>query len=320
MEFLTQTLGVKVRYIDDETQPSLPHYIAGRYHISKVELDGFNAAFVYPENELESFDVVKKHLHTIEAVFGVVPVLVLTQLFYRQRDSLIADHVPFIVDGKQIYLPFMAAYLQQCFDREKQIAEHLSPAGQVLLLHFIYQGCGTMLTSDAGRKLGFTPMTVSRASKELEDFRLIAAKRQGVDKVISSKKSPEELFLSAKPYLISPLKRTIYVPKTDINDRLPLGGYSALSMYSMLNAPDLQCFVSHNVATWHRSFTAHCIDMERQCAIELWRYDPRRLAPGNCVDALSLALCLSNDRDERVQMAVEEMLRDTWRKIDDKGN
>ena len=320
MEFLTQTLGVKVRYNDNETQPSLPRYIDERYRISKVDLDGFNAAFVYPKNELDSFDVVKKHLNKIESAFGVVPVLVLTQLFCRQRDSLIADHVPFIVDGKQIYLPFMAAYLQQRFDREKQIADHLSPAGQVLLLHYIYQGCGTMLTSDAGRKLGFTPMTVSRASKELEEFGLVAAKRQGVEKIIYTKKTPEELFLSAKARLMNPIKRTIYVSKTAINDSLLLGGYSALSMFSMINEPDLQCYASHNVSAWQASFTPRCIDMKRQCAIELWRYDPRRLAHGSCVDPLSLALSLSDDGDARVQTAVEEMLRDTWRKIDGKRN
>ena len=320
MEFLTRTLGVKVHYKDDEAMPSLPRYINERYSISKVKLDGVDAAFVYPKNDLDPFNIVKKHLNKIGAVFGVVPVLVLSQLLSRQRDSLLADHIPFIVDGKQIYLPFMAAYLQQRFDREKQIADHLSPAGQVLLLHYIYQGCGTMFTSEAGRTLGFTPMTVSRASKELEEFGLIRAKRQGVDKVIFTNKTPEEMFQSAKSFLINPVKRTIYVTKDRIDNHLLCSNLYALSTYSMLNVPEQHCYASNSVTQWDRLSTNYCYDKENQYAIELWRYDPRRLAQSECVDPLSLALSLSNSNDERVQMAVEEMLCDTWRKINGKRN
>ena len=54
--------------------------------------------------------------------------------------------------------------------------------------------------------------------------------------------------------------------------------------------------------------------------MELWRYDPRKLASGDCVDRLSLALALREDRDERIEEAVEEMLSDVWREIAGKRN
>ena len=59
---------------------------------------------------------------------------------------------------------------------------------------------------------------------------------------------------------------------------------------------------------------------DEQCAVELWRYDPRKLAGGDCVDRLSLALALREDRDERIEEAVEEMLTDVWREIAGKRN
>lgn len=40
------------------------------------------------------------------------------------------------------------------------------------------------------------------------------------------------------------------------------------------------------------------------------------LATGHSVDALSLALTLKDDTDERVEQAVEELLSEVWRKID----
>ena len=43
--------------------------------------------------------------------------------------------------------------------------------------------------------------------------------------------------------------------------------------------------------------------------LQLWRYRPNILED-NGIDSLSLALSLKNESDERVQMAVEEMLED----------
>ena len=43
-----------------------------------------------------------------------------------------------------------------------------------------------------------------------------------------------------------------------------------------------------------------------QVAVEMWRYNPRKLSTRNTVDELSLAL--REDADERVEEAVEEML------------
>ena len=45
--------------------------------------------------------------------------LVLRELSFRQKEYLIREKIPFIVDGKQIYLPFMAVYLQERCSAEK---------------------------------------------------------------------------------------------------------------------------------------------------------------------------------------------------------
>ena len=54
---------------------------------------------------------------------------------------------------------------------------------------------------------------------------------------------------------------------------------------------------------------------QEQVAVEMWRYDPRKMSTRNVVDELSLALALREDADERVGEAVEEMLNELWRKI-----
>ena len=113
MEYLMHVLGIKTVYHENEEKQSLPNYILTRYNIKTVTLDGTKAVFVYPVGELESVNAVKKHLDRIRTVLGATPVLILERLTFRQKEYLLRDRIPFIVNGKQVYLPFMAVYLQE---------------------------------------------------------------------------------------------------------------------------------------------------------------------------------------------------------------
>ena len=317
MEYLNQVLGIRVVY-RNESLNSLPNFIQARYRAQRVTLDGKPAIFVYPKEELEAVSAVKKHLDRIERNGEAPTVLVPDHLTYRQKEYLLREHIPFIVDGKQIYLPFMALYLQERGDGEKIDTSGMLPSAQLLLLFYIYHGCGELLTSEAAQKLEFTATSISRASRQLEEMGLIRTEKRGVQKVIWSDKSPEEMFRIAGGSLRNPVKRTIFVPKSEISGKLIMSGYSALSEYSMMNPPLTECFASATVAEWDRIGSSRLQSTDDQCAVELWRYDPKKLSAENCVDRLSLALALSEDRDERTEEAVEEMLTGLWEELDGK--
>ncbi len=317
MEYLNHVLGIRVIY-KDNLPKSIPNFIDARYRLQKVVLDDKEAVFLYPKTELEAVSAIKKHIDRVQRTEGVPVVLVLTKLTYRQKEYLLRDHIPFIVEGKQIYLPFMAVYLQERGDGERQETETMLPSAQMLLLHYIYCGCKELLTSEASRKLSFTSMSISRASRQLEDMGLIRTKKRGVQKVIFSEKTAEELFFVARRYFCNPVKRTVYVPKTEIKEKLLISGYSALSEYSMLNPSAVESFAAESVTVWESVSSKKLQNSEEQCAVELWRYNPRKLTEGKCVDRLSLALSLSEDKDERVEEAVNEMLMQVWRDIDGK--
>ena len=319
MEYLKSVLGIRVVYCDGEIT-GIPNYIYARYRLQEVSLDGKKAVFVYPKTELDAIDIIKKHLKRIQTATDASAILVLNHLTYRQRKYLLRDHIPFIVDGKQIYLPFMAVYLQQRADSEKPEMTEILPSAQLLFLYYVYHGCGELLTSDAAEALVFTATSISRASRQLEDFGLVQTEKRGVQKVIYSEKNPWELFEAAKSCLANPVKRTIYVPKTEMKEKLPVSGYSALSEYSMLNPPAIKCYAAKSIAAWEKSASGRLQNSKDQCAVELWRYDPGKLSNGESVDRLSLALALREDTDERIEEAVEEMLADVWRKIDGKRN
>jgi len=127
---------------------------------------------------------------------------------------------------------------------------------------------------------------------------------------------PEVLFQKAEETLLNPVKRTVYVPKEYIGADMLVSGYSALAEYSMLSAPAVECYATDKISQWKNVMTNRLQDSKTQVAVEMWRYDPRILATGHSVDALSLALTLKDDTDERVEQAVEELLSEVWRKID----
>lgn len=319
MEYLHHVLGVRTAYLD-EAPKAMPNFIDARYRLQKVKLDGQDAVFVYPKMAMESINTVKKHIDRIVRTEGAPAVLVLDHLTYRQKEYLLRDHIPFIVDGKQIYLPFIAVYLQDRCDGEKQETAVMLPSAQMLLLYYIYHGCGELLTIDAAQGLELTPTSISRASKQLEELGVVHTEKRGVQKVIYSDQTPEKLFHVSMELMRSPVKRTVYVPKSEIKEKLQLSGYSALAEYTMMNPSSVDYRAADSVAEWEKVSSARMHNSEDQCAVELWRYDPRKLSADNCVDRLSLALALSDDRDERVEEAIEEMLEQVWRDIDGKRN
>ena len=118
MEYLDKVLGVKVTY-DDVEFKYLPNFIATRYRLRMVTMIEQKMIFLYPKTELEQIEVLKKHIARIQKNENLPVVLVLKELSYRQKEYLIREKIPFIVDGKQIYLPFMAVYLQERCSAEK---------------------------------------------------------------------------------------------------------------------------------------------------------------------------------------------------------
>ena len=319
MDYLNKVLGINVVY-ENSVFKHLPNFIKTRYHLQMVRMDSERAIFLYPKTELEQIGTLKKHIVHIQNIENLPAVLVLKEITWRQKEYLIREKIPFIVDGKQIYLPFMALYLQERCSAEKQQYEEILPSAQMLLLFFIYNGARELSTSQASKKLGLTPTSISRASKQLEEMKILQTRKAGVQKILFSMDSPKELFQNAQKKLITPVKRTVYIPKEFVESGLLESGYSALAEYSMLNASNVKCFATEKISQWKGVLTNNLQDSQVQVAVEMWRYNPQKLSKRKYVDELSLALALRADADERVEDAVEEMLSDLWRRIDGNRN
>ena len=315
MEYLNKVLGIEVVYMNGKFE-HLPNFIVTRYRLQRVSMNGQGVIFLYPKTELEQVEVLKKQIARIQKNENLPVVLVLNELSFRQKEYLIREKIPFIVEGRQIYLPFMALYLQERCNAEKKPREEILPSAQMLLLHFIYGGAQELSTSQAAKDLELTPTSISRASRQLEEMGLLHIRKAGVQRILYSEDSPKMLFQKTGDTLLNPVKRTVYIPKELVGTDLLESGYSALAEYSMLNAPNVRCYAAERISQWKDVMTKSLQNSQVQVAVEMWRYNPRKLSMRNAVDELSLALALREDADERVEEAVEEMLNELWRKID----
>ena len=315
MEYLNKVLGIEVVYMNGKFE-HLPNFIVTRYRLQRVSMNGQGVIFLYPKTELEQVEVLKKQIARIQKNENLPVVLVLNELSFRQKEYLIREKIPFIVEGRQIYLPFMALYLQERCNAEKKPREEILPSAQMLLLHFIYGGAQELSTSQAAKDLELTPTSISRASRQLEEMGLLHIRKAGVQRILYSEDSPKMLFQKTGDTLLNPVKRTVYIPKELVGTELLESGYSALAEYSMLNAPNVRCYAAERISQWKDVMTNSLQNSQVQVAVEMWRYNPRKLSMRNAVDELSLALALREDADERVEEAVEEMLNELWRKID----
>ena len=315
MEYLNKVLGIEVVYMNGKFE-HLPNFIVTRYRLQRVSMNGQGVIFLYPKTELEQVEVLKKQIARIQKNENLPVVLVLNELSFRQKEYLIREKIPFIVEERQIYLPFMALYLQERCNAEKKPREEILPSAQMLLLHFIYGGAQELSTSQAAKDLELTPTSISRASRQLEKMGLLHIRKAGVQRILYSEDSPKMLFQKTGDTLLNPVKRTVYIPKELVGTDLLESGYSALAEYSMLNAPNVRCYAAERISQWKDVMTNSLQNSQVQVAVEMWRYNPRKLSMRNAVDELSLALALREDADERVEEAVEEMLNELWRKID----
>ena len=78
MEYLKRVLGIEVLY-ENKALEHLPNFINTRYVSQRVFLNGQKVVFLYPKNELEQVETLKKHLERVKKSADCPVVLVLEQ-------------------------------------------------------------------------------------------------------------------------------------------------------------------------------------------------------------------------------------------------
>ena len=180
---------------------------------------------------------------------------------------------------------------------------------QLLFLAYMYNHEKKVYVSDLSKSLPFSAMTLSRAVVQLEMTDLFLVYKDGVNKVIESKYSHKELFERIQHYLLTPVRQVGYMNQSLVTDHMVLSGESALSEMSMLNSSRLRTYAVYEKDFDKTQLIDELIDPEVQVKVEIWAYDPQLFTHTNIADTLSIVLSLKENKDERIEKIIENILK-----------
>jgi DNA-binding MarR family transcriptional regulator len=312
MKCVAETLGMEIntkRWIGAD---NLPYYLADRYEFKEAVFDGIHCLLMKPRGELDTLSAIKKHITRVREAEILPVVLELDDIVARRRKSLIEARIPFVAPECHIYLPFLGIALSERYTSVVEQSELLMPSSQLLLFYYLYKGEHELRTGETTNMLNFSAMQISRAIKQLVALELVTAHKDGVRIIVSSSEDHCDLFERAKPHLLNPVRKRIYVEHRELPAGQPLAGYSALSDLTMLGGSVTETYAFFGkIGQLHGTDTL--VDNTMQAEVEIWRYDPSILSkqPG-VVDALSLVASLLPVDDPRVEQSIDVLLKTVW--------
>jgi hypothetical protein len=308
--YLQEVLATSVR-IEPWDAQRLPFYLRDTYDFAEVVLFDQPCVLVIADGPLDLEADIRRQLDGVakHAPRGLLPIYVTRALASYERRRLIAQRVPFIVPGNQLFLPPLGLDLREYFrQRPDPTSKALSPATQALLFAALLRPWENEVHPERlNVRFGYTPMTVSRAGRELQAAGLAKAFAVGREKWLRFEQGPRDTWQRAQSWLRSPVRRSFWAADA-ASDDAPLAGWSALAAQSALADP-VYPERAVSVERWKQRTDLPVLHAPEPGASrwQIWQYDPKCLADQGLVDPLSLILSLREDTDERVQQAIEQL-------------
>jgi len=293
----------------------LPLFLRDRYSFYEGRLFGDPLLFmVARRSEEETPKTISKHLEQTEAIFENPVVYVRDSITSYNRKRLIDHRIPFIVPRKHMYLLPLGIDFSEIYRPLEPEIEAFAPSTQAVLIYMLLQldEMAATSASQLGPQLQYAPITLSRAFDELENAELAESRTVDRARQVCLTAPKRVIWDKALPMLRSPVQRLFHV-RGEIQELHGLtAGVSALAQRSMLAEPNIPVIAADR-DDWRSAQRSGVIERVPMrdigvVDVEIWKYPPRILSEDETVDPLSLYLTLRGESDERVEMALEQML------------
>lgn len=316
MCYLQQNVDANASFRDWDAKESLNLQIAGSYDFYCVTVLNVEFLLIKP-NEFMTIQKIKIHVEYIEEKTGLNAAVQLENGTPYRIKKMLEERIPFISVDRQMYLPFMALHIRRkrVKTRELVVHEKFTAATQLMYLYMLYQDIAIFSAEELADNLKVSVMTILRGMKELEKIGLVCYEITGQTrrKKIFKRINKKEYYSRGKEYLQNPVKKSIYVKYIPVSVEVLKGGLYALSEQTMLAEPmhEIYAVDSKNEIDFHDLIVdkEQAIE-ERLPEVQLMMYNIRLLARQGCVDPVSLIKSL-NEKDERIEMAIDEMMEGT---------
>jgi len=296
---------------------TLPLFLRNNYNFYEMTILRKRCILIEVLDDQPNIEQLKKHMKQIENQTDRQIVLFYKEITRYRRKSLIENRIAFVIEDGQMYLPFLGLDLKKVPEYVENKVKRFTTPAQIAYLYFLYNKEDIVNMTEFAEKMGFNKMTASRALNDLYHANLIIYEIGGkTGRSKKYKRAPDpEYFQNGKLYLKTPIRKTIYTKA------IPSGalraGLDALATISMINPPGHPV-----VAIDHNRLNDEQIEVVRNkdyikdnqlVELQIWDYDPKLFSDEEHVDLLSLYISLKVDADERIEQALEEVLRgESW--------
>jgi predicted transcriptional regulator len=260
---------------------------------------------------LDSTDITPAKLSKQKALIAskieMVSIFVFDKIASYNLQRLVNQRVNFIVPQKQMFIPDLLVDLKMPKNSDERACTVIPPLAQCVILYKLENDdfADHLKTQDIVKKFGVSYATANRAMRWLSANNILSVEG-GKEKNYLFTVTGKSLWNKALPLLLNPIERVVYTDAIVVHALL--AGVNALAEYTMINDEANECY-----AISEDDLKSSGIPTDKKYGdnvIEIWRYNPHLLSSGNAVDKLSLYLTLKDNEDERVQIELDNMIKE----------
>ena len=297
---------------------NLPIYIKSAYELWNTQIAGVDVLFLKIKDSNIDMRIHQNAVKKIEELCSCNTVLVFEKLDNRNSNSLIKKHISFIVQNKQIYIPFA---LTQIKTEDKKINlkrfNQLSVDADMILVSYLDNRItNKIMIKDIASVINKDSRMVSKALDVLLSMNLISIEKVGRSKHIYFE-SKKEIYYYLKKHIQVPIKYSFYVNEYSSNN-IVYSGYTALSIYSSLIDATIKTIAIDNKKV--KFLNIKEIECEKESAkykIEVWDRNPSLFSKNKAINPLYLLRLFTNIDDERTEYALDEIEEEIINKFED---
>jgi len=313
VNYINEVLGIKVNYkkVTPEKLKKLPFFLAKGYDFGEIKLFNQQIVLLIVKDDFTTNNL-RTHLTKVQNDLDTVVVAVIPAVDAYKRLRLIEKKVPFIVPGKQMYMPDLMISLKEFGTTrlEDRQPTNMQPAAQLILLyHLQVEPLEGLNLGTIAEKLRYNPMTITRAAFYFQNSGL--CRIEGTkEKFLKFDKTKHELWDIAEPKMSNPINKIQYYTGYTMDKNLKKTNINALAHYTDLNDEQIEFFAMRpSYGRFIGGVNLKPIDpMEGNVCIEEWKYDPALLTKTEYIDPLSLYLCFRENKNERIEMALGKLI------------
>lgn len=303
--------------IFEEKKVSLPLYLSSGRWFRHVCIAGTDFILVGMDNDVRfNITTMIKQRRKYEDAFSMQIAFAFFSLTFYQRKALIENGIAFVTENEQVFLPFAGVALGKCARNKTELlpdsAELLTAPAQLLLLFLLYSQEKDFSKSTAASQLGVSPMTITRAVRVLQSHSLVNDNSSGRESRISLSVGKTETLRMAEPFLISPVKKILYVEQSQFADGIRAGEYS-LADRTDFGYPQYREYAlngSDSRLASLKEIDPGLFSADSLIRLQIWRYDPQILSFQNAVDPISLISSFQGNTDERIHKCLEQVRKE----------